>query len=158
MMTDLPEIAPADQDLLCRASEVAKNSYNPFSGYLVGAAVRTATGEIFTGCFMENTSFGMTICAEPAAVLAANTAGHRDIHTIAVVGGYPDKPEDAGPCTPCGRCRQVLWELATVNEADIEIIGANLALQAILRTSIVELFPHPWPEASWAEPAVPNNG
>jgi cytidine deaminase len=134
-------------ELLRQARAAADHSYHPYSSYLVGAAVRTVSGEVFVGCFMENASYGMTICAEPAAVLAANTAGHRDVTAIAVVGGDPSSPDGGPPCTPCGRCRQVLWEIAVLNERNIDIIAANLATTDLMRTTIVDLLPEPWPPA-----------
>jgi cytidine deaminase len=134
------------QELLREARVAADHAYHPYSDYLVGAAVRTGDDSIFSGTFMENTSFGMTICAEPAAVLAANTAGHRDIITIAVAGGSPSGPE-GGPCTPCGRCRQVLWEMALLNATNIEVICSNLTLTAFELTTIHDLLPSPWPPA-----------
>jgi cytidine deaminase len=131
------------RELLTLAKNVSLHSYNPYSGYLVGAAVETGDGSRFAGCFMENASAGITICAEPSAILTANAAGHRDIVTMAVVGGDPQKDMD-GPCTPCGRCRQVLWEVASINKRDIQIYCANLHLSAVLLTTCRELLPLPW--------------
>lgn len=130
--------------LLTAAREVANRSYNPYSGNLVGAAVETSSGGQFVGCFMENLSYGMTICAEPSAIMAANAAGHRDIVTIAIVGGDPKNEQAGGPCTPCGRCRQILWEVASINHRDVEVYGANLLLEKVLVTSAVELMPYPF--------------
>lgn len=96
MLPDLP-------DLLDAAREAAAHAYAPYSGFPVGAAVRTTTGEVFTGCNVENAAYGETICAERGAVTAMVAAGFREIDEIAVVG--PD-----GPCWPCGACRQVLAE------------------------------------------------
>ncbi len=92
--------------LLDRAREVRKRAYAPGSRFRVGAAVRTASGRVFVGCNVENASFGLTICAERAAVCAAVAAGERVITTVAVVAGR------AGAVSPCGACRQVLAEFA----------------------------------------------
>lgn len=131
-------------DLLGAARAVAERSYNPYSGFIVGAGVQTSTGAIFTGAFMENLSYGMTICAEAVAVTSANSDGHRDIRSIVIVGGDPKNPEDGEACTPCGRCRQILWEVASINKRDIEVYGANLVCTRILITTITELMPYPF--------------
>ncbi len=130
--------------LLERAREVADTSYNAYSGTLVGAAVLTDSGAVFAGSFMENASMGLTICAEPSAILAANSAGEINIRSIAIVGGDPSQPDQAGPCTPCGRCRQILWEVAAVNKRDVEVFCADLALRQALLTTSRELLPYPW--------------
>jgi cytidine deaminase len=89
--------------LLDAAARAATFAYAPYSHFPVGAAVSTPTGELFTGCNVENASFGETICAERNAVTTMVAAGFREIDSIAVVGGD-------GPCWPCGACRQVLAE------------------------------------------------
>jgi cytidine deaminase len=128
--------------LLSEAREVGYRSYNKYSGFVVGAVVETFDGTRFAGAFMENVSYGLTICAEPAAILAANTAGHRDIATIAIVGGDPsDDQPTSPPCMPCGRCRQFIWEVAALNRRDIEIYCSNLALEGVLLTTARELLP-----------------
>ena len=77
-------------------------AYAPYSHFHVGAAVLTDSGEIFAGCNVENASYGLTICAERAAVCSAVAAGHKQIVAVAVVTG--------GGASPCGACRQVLAE------------------------------------------------
>lgn len=146
MQTEFASLPKTTRELLTEARIASNRAYHPYSDYLVGAAVRAGDGSVFSGSFMENASFGMTICAEPAAVLAANNAGHRDLVKIAVVGGSPGGPEGA-PCTPCGRCRQVMWEIAVLNSANIEVICSNLTLTAFLHSTIYDLLPHPWPPA-----------
>lgn len=129
---------------LGEASKVALNSYNAYSGQVVGAVAVTDDGLRFPGCFMENASYGMTICAEPAAIMAANTGGRRDIRAIAISGGDPQDPSGGDPCTPCGRCRQILWEVAVQNKREVEVYCANLALTNILLATTSELLPLPW--------------
>ncbi len=94
--------------ILDRAIEAAiavrLNAYAPYSTFLVGAAVVDADGGIYVGCNVENASYGLTNCAERAAVAAATAAGRRDIVLCVVV---TDTPE---PASPCGACRQVLSE------------------------------------------------
>lgn len=90
--------------LLAAARTAARNSYSPYSGFRVGAAVITARGRIYAGANVENASFGLTICAERVAVFKAVTAGDRAIRAVAV---WTDTDE---PTPPCGACLQVIHE------------------------------------------------
>jgi cytidine deaminase len=104
MATKNPRIDRAD--LIAAAKRAMKNAYAPYSKFHVGAAVLTSTGEIFTGCNVENASYGMTNCAERTAIFSAIASGgpKLDIRAVAVVN-------DRGmPCSPCGACRQVIYE------------------------------------------------
>jgi cytidine deaminase len=94
--------AKVQQQLLKMASGARGSAHAPYSRFHVGAAVLTDSGEVFAGCNVENASYGLTICAERAAVCAAIAAGHKQIVAVAVVtkGGH----------SPCGACRQVLSE------------------------------------------------
>ncbi len=94
-------------DALKRAAMDARtHAYAPYSGFAVGAAVRTKSGAVFTGCNVENASYGATICAERAALAAAVAAGERELVAIAIASGAKS------PISPCGICRQCLAELA----------------------------------------------
>lgn len=86
------------------AVSVRMNAYAPYSKFLVGAALLDSNGNIHTGCNVENASYGLTNCAERAAVAAATAAGCRDIVLCVVV------TDTAKPASPCGACRQVLSE------------------------------------------------
>jgi cytidine deaminase len=90
------------QPLIDAALEVRKNAYAPYSNFLVGAAVLTEDGTMFTGTNVENASYGLTICAERIAAGAAIAAGHRMITVVAVA--------TAAAASPCGACRQFLAE------------------------------------------------
>lgn len=108
-----------EKQLLEKALEARKKAYAPYSHFLVGAAVKTKDGRIFTGCNVENASYGATICAERTAVVKAVSEGACSITDIAIAGG----PEKEGPlrqCSPCGICRQVLSEFA--DEDGIRVI------------------------------------
>jgi len=96
-------ITETDLALLAFAREVQPNAYAPYSGFRVGAAV-FAGGEIYQGVNVENAAYGVSVCAERAAALAALTAGHKDFDAIAIVG------DSLSPCVPCGACRQFLAE------------------------------------------------
>jgi cytidine deaminase len=94
-----------DEALVARAREACERAYAPYSGYDVGAALRTADGAVFEGCNVEMVTFTNTIHAESAALGAAVAAGHREFDAVAVSSGERDG------VTPCGLCRQTLAEL-----------------------------------------------
>lgn len=96
------------EDLLAAADEAATNAYVPYSKFRVGAALLTKDGTVIRGCNVENSSYGLTNCAERTAIFTAVAAGHQDFEAIAIVQG-DDKCGEA-PCYPCGACRQVLVE------------------------------------------------
>lgn len=96
----------AYQKLLLAAQKVREKAYAPYSHFPVGAALLTAEGDVFAGCNVENISYGLTICAERAAVFAALAAGHQNFIGVALVADTEEPP------TPCGACRQVLNEFA----------------------------------------------
>ncbi len=97
------------ENLLNKAEKMLENSYAPYSGYRVGAALLCKNGKIYTGCNIENVSFSPTMCAERVAFAKAISEGERDFSAIAVVN---DKNT---PCTPCGVCRQVMSEFCDEN-------------------------------------------
>lgn len=93
-----------DKKLLAAALAARENAYAPYSKFKVGAAVETADGHIFTGCNIENASYGLTCCAERNAVFAAIGSGARSFKSLCVVADTEE------PVAPCGACRQVLAE------------------------------------------------
>ena len=95
-----------EQELLAAASQARELAYAPYSNFRVGAALLSADGQVFVGANIENAAYGSTLCAERVALPAAVVAGVRDFVMLAVVG------DGDGPCTPCGACRQVLFEFA----------------------------------------------
>lgn len=131
------------RQLLFSARDVSHNAYNIYSSFYVGAAVRTISKNVYCGTFMENASLGLTVCAEPSALLAANNAGDFNVTQLAVVGGT-SLNSSGDPVTPCGRCRQMIYEASQVSGRNIEIICANTALTSIILTSISELLPLPF--------------
>lgn len=115
--------------LLAAARQVQGQAYAPYSNFLVGAALETPDGKVFVGCNVENASFGLTICAERAAIFAAVSAGAREFRRAVVVSNVDP------PAAPCGACRQVLAEF-----------GLNLSIEAVgsartVRWQLSELLP-----------------
>ena len=103
------KISQAEQDSLLReAQSVSERAYAPFSKFFVGAAIVTSDGKVYVGCNVENSSFGMTNCAERTAIFTAIAdrarSGKLEIKAVAVVN------RDGVPCAPCGACRQVIYE------------------------------------------------
>ena len=107
------------KQLMSMAKNASKKSYSPFSRFAVGASVLTKSGNIYTGCNVENSSFGMTICAERCAIFKAISEGEREILAIAI---YSPNADD---CNPCGACRQVMYEFQG-DDNDVEIITENM--------------------------------
>lgn len=102
--------------MIAMARRARDFAFAPFSRFKVGAAIRTRDGRIFTGCNVENASFGLTLCAERTAIFKAISEGTREFSQVVIV-------TDAAKLTPpCGACRQVLWEFAP----DAEVILANV--------------------------------
>jgi len=105
MNPQMPDAAEQER-LLQAAQAAAKKAHAPYSKFHVGAALLTESGEIVAGCNVENASYGLTMCAERATIFAAVARFGPDvrIRSILVVNG------DAAPCSPCGACRQVIYE------------------------------------------------
>src|SRR5678815_3953793 len=99
-MTESPS-----EELVSAARAACDNAYAPYSGFRVGAAVRGASGRVYSGCNVENASYGATLCAERCAVAALVAGGEKKITEVAVW------TEGDAPAMPCGVCRQVLYEL-----------------------------------------------
>ena len=116
--------------LIAKAWEARSRAYAPYSGFAVGAALEAVDGTIFTGCNVENLSFGLTICAERVAVGAAVASGVREFRRLAIVSDSKD------PVSPCGACRQVLAEFTP----EIAVISENRAGQRF-SACLSELLP-----------------
>ena len=102
--------------LIVEAEKARKKAYTPYSKFKVGAAILTSEGRIFSGCNIENASFGLTICAERVAVSKAISEGFKKFEVIAIIA------DTLRPCYPCGACRQVILEFGE----DITLVMANL--------------------------------
>lgn len=98
------DLSVADRALVAGALAARLRAFAPYSSFLVGAALQTTTGKMFTGCNVENASYGLTICAERTAIFSAVAAGEQQIARLAIAS--------VGGVSPCGACRQVLAEFA----------------------------------------------
>lgn len=105
-------------ELMEKAIEVSKNSYSPYSHFAVGACVLTDSDKVYTGCNFENSSFGMTICAERNAIGSAIADGEKKIKAVAIYSPNQDN------CAPCGACRQVIHEFCD-DDAQVDIVLKN---------------------------------
>jgi cytidine deaminase len=129
----LAEGANGQPNLVQAAKAARERAVAAFSDFKVGAALETDDGRIITGCNIENSTYGLTMCAERVAIFKAVSDGHKSFKRIAVVA------DSHQPTTPCGACRQVLWEFA----GDIEVILADLS-EIRTRHQLKDLLPHPF--------------
>lgn len=130
-----------DRDtLIAAAREAANGAYAPYSNFHVGAALGFADGTVVTGANAENASYGLTLCAETVAVGKALTGGQRGgLQAVAVIGGKAGAVGAGDPVTPCGRCRQVLNEVAALGGTDpmVWCVGED----AVLELRLSDLLP-----------------
>jgi cytidine deaminase len=122
----------ADDELVNAARAASERAYAPYSDFRVGAAVESSNGTVTTGCNVENASYGLTICAERAAVFAAIAAGDRVVSRIAIAVKSPGRK--VGEVRPCGACLQVLSEFMP---ADGEIL-----IDGYRKFTLRELLPY----------------
>ena len=125
--------------LMEEALKARKAAYAPYSGFQVGAALLCADGSIYTGCNVENSSYGAACCAERTAFFKAVSEGKRSFRAIAVVGGKNDG-EVLESCPPCGICRQVMREFCS---SDFAVVLGRSSLDYNIYT-LEQLFPLPF--------------
>jgi cytidine deaminase len=116
------------------ARDAQQRAYAPYSNFKVGAAVLTGSGEIFTGANVENASYGLTVCAERTACIAAALAGHRDVRAVCVI------TDASPPASPCGMCRQTLLEF-TPDPSKVRVLALGPD-GAHAEWTVAELIPH----------------
>jgi cytidine deaminase len=131
---------PSEDQLVQAALTARQNAVAPYSHFLVGAALETDAGEIFTGCNVENATYGLTVCAERVAIWKALSEGRRKFVRIAVAA-------DTDALTPpCGACRQIIWEFC----GDVPVVLVNLKDQR-QHFTMKELFPNAFDASFLAE-------
>ncbi|MDQ0286489.1 cytidine deaminase [Desulfofundulus luciae] len=129
-MIDLPVMQFPVEKLINTARASRERAYAPYSGFRVGAAILTSEGRLYTGCNIENASYGLTVCAERVALFKAVSNGERHFAALAVISDSEDY------CTPCGACRQVLAEFGN----EIKVYMCNHHGEYIVKT-LAELLP-----------------
>lgn len=135
-MDDSPSPALPDLEKLAAAARMAASaSYSPYSTYPVGAAILANDGTIWTGCNIENASFGLTMCAERTALFKAVSEGRRAFRAVAVAGGTTD-----APATPCGACRQALAEFCAPG-TPVAVVALDGGAPPTVRT-LADYLPH----------------
>lgn len=133
MDTDTSPLVVDSAALVDAARHARRFAHAPFSRFFVGAALELVDRRIVTGCNVENSTYGLTVCAERVALWKAISEGHRRFTRIAIVA------DTADPTPPCGACRQLLWEFG----GDLTVILANLReVTSVFRVS--DLLPHPF--------------
>ncbi|MDO5307189.1 MAG: cytidine deaminase [bacterium] len=115
------------KNLMDKAKDASQKSYSPFSRFAVGAAVMCTSGKIYSGCNVENSSFGLTICAERCAIFKAISEGEREILAVAIYSPNSDS------CYPCGACRQVMFEFQ--GDEEISVVTENFGELEIKKLS-----------------------
>ncbi len=131
--------------LVAQARAAALTAYAPYSRFNVGCAIESVDGEIVTGANMENACYRLGICAEISALTAARQAfGLDKVARIAVAGGHVADGALAGndPVTPCGGCRQAIYEAADLSGLDIEVVSSNGDGTRSVASTIRQLLPH----------------
>lgn len=135
-----------DEQLIDLARQAAAKAYAPYSNFHVGCAVESADGEVVTGANMENACYRLGLCAEQSALTAAqHRFGLDNVARIAVAGGA-----GGDVCTPCGGCRQAIFEAAQLSGRDVEILCGSGNGQAVERRRISELLPNAFGPANLA--------
>ena len=128
-LVSFAELTPEERELVDGARAAAERAYCRYSGYSVGAAIKSESGRIFSGCNVENASYGATMCAERSAIFGMVSAGERQIAHVCVYA--PGEPM----AMPCGMCRQVISEFCV--DAPVLVAGPR----GVLRRTFAELLP-----------------
>ena len=118
-------LSQSQKELLDCARAALRSAYAPYSKFKVGAAVRTESGRVYTGCNVENSSYGLSICAERVAIFKAVSASERKITQLAVWFDMNN------PATPCGACRQVIAEFGPEAEILMGSPGSKVRIESI---------------------------
>ena len=135
--------------LIAAAREAAAAAYAPYSNFHVGAALLMADGSVVTGANVENASYGLSLCAETVAVAKILSSSRRgSLEAVALAGGAPGAVGKGATVTPCGRCRQILTELAQLGGTD-PVVWCDGG-EGVLELRLSELLPHAFGPANLA--------
>ena len=143
-----------DEELIGLARSAALKAYAPYSKFHVGAAIESVDGEVVTGANLENACYRLGMCAEQSALTAAQHAfGLEKVARIAVAGGAAASDGLSGDitCTPCGGCRQAIYEASCLSGIDIEVLSSNGNGSAVERHRIGALLPNGFGPANLAD-------
>jgi cytidine deaminase len=122
-----------DKNLILKAKKAMRSAYAPYSNFKVGAAILSREGKVFSGANLENSSFGITVCAERVALYKALSSGEKDFIKIAIASSAEK------PITPCGLCRQALFEFSP----GLKVVCSNLTGK-IKKYTLKQLLPYPF--------------
>ena len=134
------ELNQNQQKTLDAAEKAMNTAYNPYSNFYVGAALLSQDDQIITGSNVENSAYGLTICAERSAIVRANAMGIRTFDKLGIIARGEDF-DTTKVTAPCGICRQMLYESAQISEKNLEIILATTKKDKVIITTIEELLP-----------------
>ncbi len=134
------DLSDDDRELVDAARTATETAYAPYSRIRVGAALRTGSGRVVTGSNVENAAYGATLCAERMAVGRANAEGERAFTAVAVTA-LGDSLPSGHPVAPCGTCRQVLHEMASVTGTSTRVLMATPGSDEITIASLRDLLP-----------------
>jgi cytidine deaminase len=143
-----------DQELIAAARKAALGAYAPYSRFSVGCAIESVDGQVVTGVNVENACYRLGVCAEQSALSAAQVAfGLQNVARIAVSGGDGSSDSLAGDivCTPCGGCRQAIYEASCLSGRDIEVFCSSGDGTNIETHTISTLIPHGFGPANLAD-------
>ncbi len=137
------QLNSVEKKLINAAQKASRNAYSPYLKTPVGAAVLTMKGKIITASCFGPASTTVNLCAERAVVATANAQGQRKIKILAIIGHRHKTTNN--PLPPCGVCRQFLYEITKITGRDLIVLSSNTNKTKIMKTSIKELFPYPYP-------------
>ncbi len=142
-VAEFSELTEEQQELLLAAEKKLPKAYNPYSKFYVAAALRTKDDQIVTANNTENSSYGLTVCAERAVIFAADAMELRDFTSMAIIT-RGNNFDALTPSTSCGACRQVIQEFAERYQMPMELIYSNTAMDNIWITSNKDMLPLPF--------------